>query len=87
MSVEGVISWLIAGLGGGGAIVFALRVGLPLVRKLVPAAISVSGALEASRARLDASYLAEITEQARQIKVCREALAECEGRKVPGEPA
>jgi hypothetical protein len=36
---------------------------------------------------LDASYLAEITEVTRQNTSLRKALAECEGRKVPGEPA
>ncbi len=74
--------WLVAALaslGIGSGIVATVRVLLPWARRLVPAVVTISGALEASRDRLIASLREENTELTRLLAGCRERLAGSEG--------
>ncbi len=72
-------AWIVAtlaSLGIGSGIVAFVRVLLPAVRRLVPAVVTISGALEASRDRLIASLREENTELARMLAGCRERLGD-----------
>lgn len=91
MSVESIVLALVAGLGGSGTLLLLLRVGLPWARRFVSTATTVSGALEATRARLDATHELERTMLARILETrqaeldrCQKALAECEERAGAG---
>lgn len=72
MSIDALLVALASGLGGGALILALIRLGLPWVRRIIPVAVTISGALEASQARLVASLTAERVELEGQLKRCRE---------------
>lgn len=66
------------GIGAASALVGLLKVVLPLLRRVVPAAITVAGAVEASQARLIAAQTAERIELERRLAACQAQLVEQE---------
>ncbi len=77
MTVESALLALAGVLGVTGGSIAILRMVLPWLRKIVPAAVSISGKLEASQDRLVASQHAEIELSNRQRDDARKREAEC----------
>lgn len=75
MDLDALLLALAGGLGAGAGILAVLRLVLPWARKVIPAAVSISHAVEESQVRLIAAVAAERDEQTAQVKRCREELA------------
>lgn len=78
--LESLLLAIAAALGiAGGGITLLSKV-LPWARKVVPAIVAVTGAVDASKDRLIVALQAENTELDRQLKACRERGVEADKR-------
>lgn len=79
MDLDALILAAAGGLGLSAGGVVLLKLVLPGVRRIIPAAMSVSHLVEGSQARLITAVTAEREEMSGQLVRCRAELAECRG--------
>ncbi len=83
MDFDSLLLALAGGLGAGAGLLGVLRLVLPWARRVIPAAMAVTSAVEESQVRLIAAVTAERDELATQVKRCREELARMQAGDEP----